>query len=227
MELNFDRSFSQGNATFNDFSKAYFTSVAGFAIDNKLVSQIEKKLFSIELYHSLLINIFHQVYNSSGSFALAGSMCNANQIIERQYLFHHAEEEMTHWQWILNDLNLTGYMGADPRDLSPQPNTAAYLSYGYYLALKFPVGRLAMALVLEGISAAFGLVYGRMVLEQLNLRPDQAQFFLAHGELDQGHEKDLLKILEKSDLKSGDYAQLSDVAVTTATLYKRIYNECI
>lgn len=198
--------------------------ISDFIKDNPLVSQIEKKSLNIQTYHKLLVNIFHQVYNSSGSFALAGSMCNTSQILAREYLFHHAEEEMTHWQWILEDLKSTGYKGEDPRNLPPSVDATAYLSYGYYLALKNPIGRLAMALVLEGISGTFGLKYGRIVLEQLKLKPDQAKFFLAHGELDQGHEKDILKVLSQSKLSEQDYAQLTVVAQNTVALYKRLYS---
>jgi hypothetical protein len=225
MENDYTRAFSVSHNTFSEFENNAKAAISSFIIDNKVIQSIETGKFDVKMYHKLLISIFHQVYNSSGSFALAGSMCNTSQIVERQYLFHHAEEEMTHWQWILNDLKSTGYAGPDPRDLLPAPNTTAYLSYAYYLALKFPVGRLAMALVLEGISGSFGLKYGARVLMNLKLRPDQAQFFMAHGELDQGHEADIIKILSKSNLSPSDLAQLSHVATTTAELYKRIYND--
>lgn len=224
MNADFSRPFTLKAQNFSSFDKIVSSSISSFVQENPMVNLIEKKSLTISVYHKLLINIFHQVYNSSGSFALAGSMCNTSLHMAREYLFHHAEEEMTHWQWILEDLKSTGYQGEDPRDLPPSVDASAYLSYGYYLALKFPVGRLAMALVLEGISGAFGLKYGRVVLEQLKLRPDQAKFFLAHGELDQGHEKDIMKVLSASNLSENDYAQMSVVATTTVALYKRLYN---
>lgn len=225
MENNFDRAFEYQKSTFSDFEATAKQAISNFVVNNKIISAIEANQFDIKMYHRLLAGIFHQVYNSSGSFALAGSMCNTSQVIERQYLFHHAEEEMTHWQWILSDLKATGYTGQDPRDVLPSPSTTAYLSYAYYLALKFPIGRLAMALVLEGISGTFGLKYGAKVLTHLKLRPENAQFFMAHGELDQGHEVDIIKILAKSNLSPAEISQLSHVATTTSELYKRIYND--
>ena len=225
MENNYVRSFEFKHSTFSEFENTAKQAISGFVIDNKIIAAIESGKFDLQMYHHLLSGIFHQVFNSSGSFALAGSMCNTSQIVEREYLFHHAEEEMTHWQWIISDLNETGYVGTDPRDTLPSASTTAYLSYAYYLALKFPIGRLAMALVLEGISGTFGLKYGAQVMKTLKLKPDQAQFFLAHGELDQGHEVDILKVLSRSNLNSQELAQLSHVATTTAELYKRIYND--
>ena len=225
MENDYVRSFEFKHSTFSEFENTAKQAISGFVVDNRIIAAIETGKFDIKMYHHLLSGIFHQVFNSSGSFALAGSMCNTSQIVEREYLFHHAEEEMTQWQWILSDLSTTGQVGADPRDTLPSASTAAYFSYAYYLALKFPIGRLAMALVLEGISGTFGLKYGAQVLKTLNLKPAQAQFFLAHGELDQGHEVDILKVLSRSNLNSQELAQLSHVATTTAELYKRIYND--
>lgn len=225
MEKNYGRPFEYKPGTFAEFETTAKQAISGFVVDNKIIGAIESGKFDIKMYHKLLSGIFHQVFNSSGSFALAGSMCNTSQVVEREYLFHHAEEEMTHWQWILSDLSATGYSGADPRDILPSASTTAYLSYAYYLALKFPIGRLAMALVLEGISGTFGLKYGAQVMGTLRLRPDQAQFFLAHGELDQGHEVDILKVLSRSNLSPQEITQLSHVATTTSELYKRIYNE--
>lgn len=226
MENDYTRPFEFKKSTFSDFEIIANKAINDFVLENKVITAIESNTFNIKMYHSLLNNIFHQVYNSSGSFALAGSMCNTSQVKEREYLFHHAEEEMTHWQWILNDLKETNYTGLDPRDCFPQPSTSAYLSYAYYLSLKFPLGRLAMAYVLEGISGTFGLKYGAVVLRSLKLQPNQAQFFMAHGELDQGHEKDILQILSNSNLTPSEIAHLANVAQTTSALYKRIYNDC-
>ncbi len=226
-KADYSRSFGYQPATFSSFERTVKSSIDNFILDNKVIGSLEKRTLRIENYHALLISIFHQVFNSSGSFALAGSMCNPSQIAAREYLFHHAEEEMTHWQWILEDLKSTGYSGKDPRDLEPKIDTTAYLSYGYYLALKFPIGRLAMALVLEGISGSFGLKYGELVLQQLQLKKEQAKFYLAHGELDQGHQKDIFSILSHSKLNDDETGQLAQVAINTVTLYKRIYNSSI
>jgi hypothetical protein len=145
----------------------------------------------------------------------------------RTYLFHHAEEEKNHWVWILEDLESTGYKGKDPRGDFPNWAAQAYLSYGVYLSFFNPLARLAMANVLEGISGQFGLKYGAKALGILKLKKEQAKFFLAHGELDQGHTQDILDILKKEDVSSEQWAELIHVAETTAHLYKNIYNSSI
>jgi hypothetical protein len=225
MNLATAQSLDQHENSFEGFKKTAKEAISSFATDNSFILKLENKSLKISDYHSLLLAIFHQVFNSSNSFALAGSMCTVEQVKIREYLFHHSEEEMTHWQWIIEDLKATAYSGKDPRELNASVSATAYLSYGYYLALKFPVGRLGMALVLEGISSSFGLKYGREALKVLNLNPSQARFFLSHGELDQDHEKDILSLIAESNLSSDEYKKLTYVAKTTANLYKKIYND--
>lgn len=199
-------------------------AIASFGQGNRIIESLDRKTFTIELYHQLLLRLFHQVAESSSTFSLAGAMLPENWAEAKHYLFHHAEEEKTHWAWVIGDLRNTGYQGPDPRTLSPHPAAAAYLSYGYYLGMKFPVGRLVMAAVLEGISAEFGIRYGAGCAKLLGLSADQIQFFQSHGELDQGHSRDIEKVMQASPLTGEDFAKGISVAATTSYLYKAIYN---
>lgn len=211
-------------SSFQSYQKTVESSIEAFVSENLLVELLEKKQARLEHYHRLLIGIFHQVYYSSTSFALAGAMCTRLDIRARQYLLHHAEEEQDHWQWILNDLKNTGYTGPDPRGTFPNWAAQSYLSYGIYLASFQPLGRLAMAHTLEGISGKFGLKLGAQMLGLLGLKKEQAQFFLAHGELDQGHTQDIVDLLEQLRLTPEECAEFEHITQTTSQLYKNIYN---
>lgn len=158
---------------------------------------------------------------------MAGAMSSLTSPAVRTYLMHHAEEEMMHWQWIIDDLNSTGFKGPDPRTQHPNWSAQAYLSYGVYLALFNPVGRLAMAQVLEGISGGFGTTYGMKALQSLKITKDQAKFFLVHGELDQGHSAEIDDVLKNENLSPEQWADMEHVARTTSRLYRNIYNESI
>ncbi len=92
----------------------------------------------------------------------------------------------------------TGYKGKDPREVFPPQVTQAYISFAMFLALKQPIGRLAMAYILEGVSGALGEKYGLMAVKQLNVQPEQMTFFIKHGQLDKGHSKDLLDVLQNA-----------------------------
>jgi hypothetical protein len=211
-------------STLTNYSKTQEQAVTDFTQDNQVIMLLETGKFILKNYHALLKAIFHQVYFSSTSFAMAGAMSAHASVAARQYLLHHAEEEMNHWQWILEDLKSTGYKGADPREEHPNWAAQAYLSYGVYLSMFKPIGRLAMAQVLEGISAKFGGFYGSKLIQSLNLTNDSAKFFLIHGELDQGHTADIGSLLQKENLSAEDWSEMEHIAHTTATLYKNIYN---
>lgn len=216
--------WNRPKSNFANYKKTQEAAVKEFLKGNKLIDLLESGDLTMANYHSLLKTIFHQVYFSSTSFAISGGMLANTSVAGRGYLLHHAEEEMDHWQWILEDLASTGYKGNDPRNEFAAWPAQAYLSFGVYISMFKPIGRLAMAQVLEGISGEFGLKYGAKALTQLKIKKEQAKFFLIHGELDQGHTADIGSILEKEELSPQDWAELEHIARTTAQLYKNIYN---
>jgi hypothetical protein len=215
------------SSTFESYEKTVGASILNFTIENQIVHKITNGEFRVPHYHGLLLSIFHQVYFSSTSFALAGAMASNISTPVRSYLIHHAEEEKDHWMWILEDLKSTGYSGPDPRSTFPNWASQAYLSYGTYLSFFNPIGRLAMANVLEGISGQFGTKHGLAGLKSLGLQKEQAKFFLSHGELDQGHTMDIIEVLKNEKMSGEQWAELEHVARTTSQLYKNIYNLAI
>lgn len=218
------QTWNRPEANLNQYLSSQKEALNSFLQGNLVIKAIEGKEFSIRHYHSLLKAIFHQVYFSSTSFALAGAMSSLSSVQARSYLLHHAEEEMNHWTWILEDLQSTGYKGKDPREEHANWAAQAYLSYGVYLSFFNPIGRLAMAQVLEGISGDFGLKYGGVALQSLKLKKEQAKFFLVHGELDQGHSHEVAEVLAQENLSPKAWGEMVHIAKTTSHLYKNIYN---
>lgn len=208
---------------FNDLIGAIEQAVAEFETNNPILENIQNGSLKIPHYHNLLLTLFHQVWVGPGTFAVAGGQMKESMSIARDYLMHHADEEKLHWTWIISDLRKTGYSGPDPRQMLPSIATQAYLSYATFLAFRFPLGRLAMAAVLEGISGKFGGAYGKKLATLLKLRPEQLQFFLAHGELDQGHSEDIFAVLKRTNISGEDMAKMCHVAKCTEALYKNMY----
>lgn len=211
-------------SSFKEYVITVNRCIDSFTKENSVITLVEKNEFSLLNYHSLLRSIFHQVYFSSASFGIAGAMASNVSLPVRNYLLHHAEEEMHHWTWILEDLKNTGYRGPDPRSEHPNWAAQAYLAYGVYLSVFNPLGRMAMAHVLEGISGKFGGEYGIKVLQQLRLPKEHAKFFILHGELDQGHSADIAGMFESLNLTPQQWSEMEHVARTTSKMYKNIYN---
>ena len=214
--------YPEGN--YEKFENKAIFCVEQFTSNNAVIDLIDSNELEINHFHCLLNTLFHQVYMSSSSFALAGSMCDSRHFKIREYLLHHAEEEQDHWKWIIQNLNDTGFKGADPRTLFPSYTTQAYISYAIYLAAKHPVARLAMAYVLEGLSGQLGIEYGQKAATQLKLSREQMSFFLLHGELDQGHSHDILDVLKDAPLTPYEWAYCEYAAECTLHLYRNLYN---
>ena len=211
-------------STFEQFVKKADECIANFTVHNAFIDLIDKEQLQVAHLHQVLNAVFHQVYNSSSSFALAGSMVDSRYFKIREYLFHHAEEEQHHWKWIIQNLEDTGYEGKDPREKFPEVPTQAYISFAMYLAHKQPVARLAMAYMLESLSGKLGIEYGRKAAHQLTLSREQMSFFLLHGELDQGHSHDILDVLQDAPLTPYEWAWCEYAAECTAQFYKALYN---
>lgn len=192
---------------------------------NRMFQRLDSGAMTKADYHSLLLMIFPQTFEVPGTFALAGVNCSARFQQVKEYLFHHADEEKTHWQWVIDDLKNTGYTGEDPRQLFPRPACQSYISFNYYTALKMPVARLAIATVLEGIGAQYGREYGARLFKALNLKPEQATFFLRHGETDREHIIELWKVIDSCELTENEWQWMCHAARMAGLLYKAMYDE--
>ncbi len=217
-------SLKNPESNFEKFSKKAIQCVENFSKHNAIIDLIDNNEIELEHFHCLLNTLFHQVYTSSTSFALAGVMCDNRYFKIREYLFHHAEEEQDHWKWIVQNLRDTGFGGPDPREIFPSFHTQSYISFAMYLAHKQPVARLAMAFVLEGLSGQLGIEYGAKAAQQLNLSREQMSFFLLHGELDKGHSHDILDVLKYAPLTPYEWAWCEYAAECTLHLYRNMYN---
>lgn len=192
-------------------------------LEAPLVRQADIGEITMADYHDILARLFHQVASSSCTFAIAGGNLGLDRIVARDYLMHHAEEEKSHWQWILNDLAATGYNGPDLRQQFPGVETAAYLAFNYYVAQRMPLARLGIAAMLESIGARLGKTYALKVITALGLTPNEMSFFLGHGDTDIGHTEEIFDILQRSHLNEREWRDVIWAAEVAATLYQRLY----
>jgi len=190
-----------------------------------LVQKLKRGEFTLADYHQALLMIFHQTYNSPSAFALAAGICSPSFQVAREYLMQHADEEKLHWKWVISDLTSTGYTGPDPRTTYPSVACQAYVAFDFYVALRNPLGRLAIAAVLESIGANNGVKSAAEICRQLGLTLDQVQFFHGHGDTDVGHTADLLRVLDECDLAESEWADLGNIARTAGVLYCAMYEQ--
>jgi hypothetical protein len=194
---------------------------------NRVCQLVDQDKFGLADYQKVLRMIFHQVREGSFTFALAAVNCAPSLRNVKEYLLHHADEEKLHWRWILNDLEKTGYTVGSVETSLPPPACQDYISFNYYVALKMPIARLAVASVLEGIGARYGSEYASRICQLLSLTRDQTQFYAGHGNTDREHILDLFRVIEDSALSDDEWQWMIYAAETAGRLYRRMYEEAL
>ncbi len=210
-------------------NQAAFESVVAAQVEAFAQTPAYRKLrnqtLTLQDYHDVLLAILPQTLDGPVTFALAAGFVPPAYPDVRSYLLHHAEEEKLHWQWVIEDLAHTGYRGPDPLTSFPTVSAAAYVAYNYSVAMRFPVGRLAIAATLESIGARYGGDSARRLMTQLNLQPHQVRFFEGHGDTDIGHTQDILDVLQTCSLSPDDWHRMCHIAEVAGHLYRQMYTE--
>ncbi len=194
---------------------------------NALFGKLEAGTLTRADYQRLLLTIFHQTYEGPYTFAQAGVACPWRLLGLKEYLLHHAEEEKSHWKWVVGDLQELGYDGPDPRDRLPEPPTLAYVAFNHFVAQRHPPARIAVATVLEAIGAELGGPYGRATVKQLGLRPNQVTFFLAHGSTDKEHIEDLWEVIGAAPLEPEEWRWMIYAAEQAGRLYAAMFDHAV
>jgi hypothetical protein len=206
------------------FEKAVAAEVERFP-QSRLISRLETSRLELAHYHHLLITLFHQTRRGPYTFARAAVNCHWRHQKAKEYLLRHADEEKTHWRWLLEDLDGTAYRGPDPSQQTPGVACEAYLGLNYHIAEEAPFARLAIAAVLEGIAAAHGGHYGRCLMRALGLRPEQASFILNHAETDRGHSQELMGVIAGMPLSAEEWMWMRHAAESAGALYRGMYDQ--
>src|SRR4029079_15711986 len=111
----------------------------------------------LALYRRYLTIFYHYACDSAEVIALAGSRCTRSHPEASRYLLHHAEEEMGHERWALDDLAALGVDEATARATRPGPACAAMIGFEHYIAGRAnPVGLFGWLYVLESMGDDLG-----------------------------------------------------------------------
>lgn len=194
---------------------------------NAVLRAIHDGTWTLSDYQSLLLTLHFQVFQGTMSFALAAGNCSSRFHFVREFLVHHANEEMGHYTWIEDDLRSTGYTGVDPKQLHPSSAAAAYVAFNEYNARHMPVSRLASSTVLEGLAAHLSAEDAVRAINGLGLTADNFSFFLRHQETDKGHIQELWSVVSKLELDEHEWGWMSFAARTAGSYYRQMYDGSI
>ncbi len=212
-------------------NREQFIATAQKAVDafgsNPVFARIHANTFGPADYRQWLRTIFHQTYQGPATFALAGANCDSRHCAIREYLIEHADEEKSHWQWVLEDLRNMGDDKSDPRAELPPLATQNYLSFNVYLAVRVPIARLGTAAVLEGIGATYSKRMADKMTQAMGISARELKFIYGHGDTDVGHTEDIFRVLSEADLSSYDWAWLTYAAQAGGQLYRQMYEAAV
>ena len=180
----------------------------------------------LALYGRYLTNVFHYACHSAEVIALAGARCARSHPEASRYLLRHAEEEMGHELWALDDLKALGAEEAVVRGTRPVPACAAMIAFEYYVAGRAnPVGLFGWLYVLEAMGDDLGKRVAAGLQSGLGDSKRGIKFVAGHGVADHDHTADLTRVIREHLTAAQDIADVHHVADVSADLYVRIFHQ--
>ncbi len=212
--------------SYENFKLKLDNAVDAFTKDNALLELVVANKFDATMYRDLLSHLHYQTLKAPVSFAIAGANCCRRERWRKagDYLIEHANEENGHYRWLEDDSRSLGGLNYRPDTDPPPPTTSMYVSFNFYIAQEFPVGRLAIAAFLEGVAARVGPQYIPDLMRSTGLDPTNFSFFTSHTTTDAHHIVEIDGIIRELNMTESDWAWMGFCSTTASALYKNIYN---
>ena len=179
------------------------------------------------VYVSYLSNVFHYAQHSAIVIAMAGARAVTRHPQLARYLLHHADEELGHEQWALDDLAALGVPAEVVRARRPVPACAAMIGYEYYIAGHAnPVSLFGWLYTLEAMGDDLGTRIAQAIGPHLKDTGGRGLKFLAgHGEADHAHTADLTRMISTHLTDAADVADVNHVADVVGELYVSMFRQ--
>ena len=176
------------------------------------------------VYRRYLENVWHYAQHSATVIAMAGARCVLSHPKLSDYLLRHAQEELGHEAWAMQDLAAMGVMESEVRLSRPVPSCAAMIGYEYYIAAHAnPVGLFGWLFVLEAMGDDLGHAVASKISSALDL-PSGVKFLDGHGEADEEHTREIIEQIERH-VGPADMDDVRHVADVVGGLYTRMFVE--
>jgi pyrroloquinoline quinone (PQQ) biosynthesis protein C len=172
-------------------------------------------------YAAYLCQAYHHVKHTTPLLMATGARLRSEQEWLREAVAEYIGEEVGHQEWILNDIERSGYDKEKARHSQPTAATELMVTYAYDTINRInPLGFFGMVQVLEGTSIRIADAAAAAIQNTLGL-PDHAFSYLrSHGALDQDH----VKFFEGLMNRITDPAEQAQI-IHSATLFYRLYGD--
>lgn len=182
---------------------------------------------SLNAYIAFLTQAYHHVKHTVPLLMACGGRLPEYYEWLRAAIGEYIEEEMGHQEWVLNDINATGFDAEKVRsgqgDGAPSLATELMVAYAYDMIQRVnPIGFFGMILVLEGTSTAVASQAANSLKQSLNLTNKSFTYLASHGALDVAHTGFYEALVNKITDKK-DQALLIHAAKNFYVLYGNIF----
>jgi len=182
---------------------------------------------SLKAYIAFLTQAYHHVKHTVPMLMACGGRLPEHYEWLRTAIGEYIEEEMGHQEWVLNDINATGFDAEKVRNSqgngAPSLATELMVAYAYDMIHRVnPIGFFGMVLVLEGTSTAVATQAANTLKQSLNLTNQSFSYLASHGALDVAHTGFYETLVNKITDKK-DQALLTHAAKNFYVLYGNIF----
>ena len=164
---------------------------------NRSVLAIVANGLPVERYRSLLLELYHVVWQFNPTCAAAASRIGDDHRQIRYFLYEHMMEEKGHEEWVMADLEVVSVSRETTLRYMPTTAMLALNGYNFWAAdRRHPCSVLGMVYALEVIASVYGGPITAAIKESLLLEGDRGiSFISSHATLDTEHMVELRIVL--------------------------------
>lgn len=181
----------------------------------KLIREIK---IDKELYHDLMIEIYHYTKHNSANQAMACMNIPTHASAIQKFIYRHALEEYGHEKMVLRDLESINILDQTKLTQPPLPATDALIGYLYAVPQRYgAVARLGYSQWAENAYGHINEVTSK-IRQDLSLEDKNMSFFVNHSVIDQKHSAEVAEAINTYCTSSEDKVLIKRVAQTTLYL---------
>ncbi|MGH8926290.1 MAG: 3-oxoacyl-[acyl-carrier-protein] synthase III C-terminal domain-containing protein [Acidimicrobiia bacterium] len=185
-----------------------------------IVARIEAHKATIEDYQQLLRNLRQQVMEGARWITRAASSLSVDYTEIRAEFIHHAAEEQRDFQMLERDYVAVGGALDDIRTAPKNVGSEALSAYMFQEASKpDPLHLLGAMYIIEGLGARKAARWADLLVDQLDLAPEQITFLRYHGGADEEHTKLMYELFSSPVITP----EIARAIVKTAKVVGRLY----
>ena len=179
--------------------------VATRLMSTQLVQALQKGQATRDHYRAYLIDVLAYARHSSIVIGHAASRLVLSHPPLAQYLFHHADEELGHEQWVASDLRDLGLSDSEIEDTQPSSACLRMIGLEYFYAMHDnAIGLFGWMFVLESLGGRVGGGIAEAIDKSLRLEGKALYFLRGHADADSHHAEDLYRVISEHIISVDD-----------------------